>query len=126
MSRGSSSKVMIYNVSKRLIKERKDKRLFGFKYPDSSDGYAHVEIGKDELKQSSNPDFYNVILSKYNDYRINYKKNDKYTSIGVSAEDVKKSFEASRTPKSNNKKKSSQRELPIQSDIENDTLTFEF
>lgn len=98
-NRGEATDTFIYNVSKKLVKEFNNDRSVGFKYPASSDGYAHFLVKKEALTQSTNPNLYNIKMSNSQNYSLTYKEDGEWVSKDMSAKDIKKAFDASRTPK---------------------------
>ena len=98
-NKGEAKDTFIYNVSKKLVKEFNNDRSVGFKYPASSDGYAHFLVKEEALTQSANPNLYNIKMSNSHNYSLTYKENGEWVSKDMSAKDIKKAFDASRTPK---------------------------
>lgn len=96
-----STDTFIYNVSKNLVKEFNNDRSVGFKYPESSDGYAHFLVKQDALLETSNPKLYKIKMSNSRNYNLTYKKDGEWVSCEMSAKEIKKAFDASRTPKKN-------------------------
>lgn len=92
----NKSKVFIYNVSKKLVNQRGDSCVVNFKYADSSDGYGNFVVDKSCVTDSANPKFYNITMSADKDLRLNYKDGGQLTSVMMSPENIKKTFELTR------------------------------
>lgn len=99
MARKDPNKVVMYNVPKKLVQSRGNARLLGFKYPQSSDGYAHVILDKSELQDmNKNDKSYFVTLDRWKAYDFVYKSNGCETSCKKRAHEIKTLFDNSRLP----------------------------
>jgi hypothetical protein len=111
-SRGGNGKpdsVFIYNVSNKLIQKRGNDFIVGFRYPESSNGYANFCVSQDELVKSENSNFCHVIMKKTDSRRLNYKIDGADTAKMVTPSEIKRAFEAVR-PSNSKSARSTERE----------------
>lgn len=96
--------VMIYNVSNKLIQARGSDRLVGFKYPESSNGYAHFIVRENEVTpMNSNENMRLIKMDKSKEYYFVYEKKGIETAEKLNPVLIKKLFDKSRIPRSVNK-----------------------
>lgn len=111
-----NNRVEIRNVPKGLIKQSDSRCYMRFKYGESSSGYAHINVEKQDIKDTPNAKFYNIILDNNKKYRLQYEiSKGRYVSQEKSAFEIKDLFELSRTSESSikNRQKKQNREQDL-------------